>query len=196
MRVFLAVIILIFSFQSYTKANNIEDFQLEGISIGDSLLNHLSIEKIKNAKKFLYPSSKKFFQLNFWNLKNFKTYEHLTVLLKSNDKDYIIYEFSGYIDFEKDIDDCYKQEKQVVKDIKNVLINVKFQNLGKINKSIDKSGKSKITINQFYPDNGGTIKVSCHDWSIEWEKKGEIDSLSVSVASEEAFDWFVNEAYK
>lgn len=196
MRIFLAILILIFNFQFLALANNIEDFEMEGISIGDSLLKHLSVEKIKTGKKFIYPSSNRFYQLNFWNLKNFKTYEHLTVLLKSNDKNYIIYEFSGYIDFDQDINNCYKKEKQVIKDIKNILPNIKFENFGKKNKSIDKSGKSKITISQFYPNNGGTIKVSCHDWSNEWENKGEIDSLSVSVASEEAFNWFINEAYK
>ena len=50
-------------------------------------------------------------------------------------------------------------------------------------------------MSQFFFDDGGIIKVSCHDWSAEWEEKGEVDSLSVSVASKEAFDWFINEAY-
>ena len=74
-------------------------------------MKHLSLEKIETGNKFIYPSSNKFYQLNFWNLKNFKTYEHLSVLLKSNDKNYIIYEFSGYIDFDQDINNCYKKEK-------------------------------------------------------------------------------------
>ena len=90
MRIFLAILILIFNFQFLALANNIEDFEMEGNSIGDSLLKHLSVEKIETGKKFIYPLSNRFYQLNFWNLKNFKTYEHLTVLLKSNDKNYII----------------------------------------------------------------------------------------------------------
>ena len=197
MKKYIHIIFIFFIFSNITlKADNIRDFQIEDISIGDSLFDHLSAEKIDTGHKFNYPSSKKFFQLNFSNLKSFKTYQHLTVLLKLNDKDLTIYEFSGYIDYEKNINECYNQEKQVVKDIKKILTNVKFENFGKQNKSIDKSGKSKITITQFYPKDGGIIKVSCHDWSSEWEKKGEIDSLSVSVASEEAFDWFTNEAYK
>ena len=47
MRVFLAVLVLIFSLQSWTKADDIRDFEIEGISIGDSLLDHLSKNKIK-----------------------------------------------------------------------------------------------------------------------------------------------------
>ena len=37
-----------FSLQSLTKANDIGDFQIEGMSIGDSLLNYLSITKIND----------------------------------------------------------------------------------------------------------------------------------------------------
>ena len=37
MRVFLAVIVLTFSFQPWTKADDISDFEIEGMSIGDSL---------------------------------------------------------------------------------------------------------------------------------------------------------------
>jgi len=47
MRVFIAVIVLIFSLQSWTKADDIRDFQIEGISIGDSLLDYFSEEEIK-----------------------------------------------------------------------------------------------------------------------------------------------------
>ena len=47
MRVFLTVFILIFSLQSWAKADDIRDFQIEGISIGDSLLDYFSEEEIK-----------------------------------------------------------------------------------------------------------------------------------------------------
>ena len=42
----LIAFILIFSIQSLTKADDISDFKIEGISIGDSLLDFLSIEEI------------------------------------------------------------------------------------------------------------------------------------------------------
>ena len=48
MRVFITVLVLIFSFQSWTKANDISDFQIEGISIGDSLLDYMTEAEIKN----------------------------------------------------------------------------------------------------------------------------------------------------
>ena len=36
-----------FSFQSWTKADDIRDFEIEGMSIGDSLLDYYSKEEIK-----------------------------------------------------------------------------------------------------------------------------------------------------
>ena len=36
---FLLILILTFSFQSLTKADDIRDFEIEGISIGDSALD-------------------------------------------------------------------------------------------------------------------------------------------------------------
>ena len=51
MRVFLAVVVLIFSFQSWAKADDIRDFEIEGISVGDSLLDYFSEESIKQKIK-------------------------------------------------------------------------------------------------------------------------------------------------
>ena len=47
MRVFIAVIVLIFSLHSWTKADDISDFEIEGMSIGDSLLNYMTDDEIK-----------------------------------------------------------------------------------------------------------------------------------------------------
>ena len=52
MRVFIAVLVLIFSLQSWTKADDISDFEIEGISIGDSALDFFSESEIKkNSSK-------------------------------------------------------------------------------------------------------------------------------------------------
>ena len=49
MRIFLIVILLVFSFQSWTKADDIRDFEIEGISIGDKLLEHFSKNEINSS---------------------------------------------------------------------------------------------------------------------------------------------------
>ena len=51
MRVFIIVLFLIFNLQSWTKADDIRDFQIEGMSAGDSLLNYFSKKKLKKLLK-------------------------------------------------------------------------------------------------------------------------------------------------
>ena len=48
MKRLLLILILTFSFQALVKADDIRDFEVEGISIGDSLLNYYSKKEIKN----------------------------------------------------------------------------------------------------------------------------------------------------
>ena len=52
MRVFIAVLILIFSFQSWARANDISDFEIEGMSVGDSALNYLDKETLSSNKSY------------------------------------------------------------------------------------------------------------------------------------------------
>ena len=49
MKRLLLVLILTFSFQTLVKADDIRDFQIEGMSIGDSLLNFMSEVEIKDS---------------------------------------------------------------------------------------------------------------------------------------------------
>ena len=51
MKVFITVLFLIFNLQSWTKAADIRDFQIEGISVGDSLLDYYNKKEIENKKK-------------------------------------------------------------------------------------------------------------------------------------------------
>ena len=46
MRVFLAALVLIFSLQSWTRADDIRDFEIAGMSIGDSLLEYYTESKL------------------------------------------------------------------------------------------------------------------------------------------------------
>ena len=51
MRILLSILVLIFNLQSFAKADDISEFEIEGISIGDSALDHFNINK-KNLHLF------------------------------------------------------------------------------------------------------------------------------------------------
>ena len=44
------ILILTFSFQNLTKADDIRDFEIEGISLNDSALKHTNLKIIKKIK--------------------------------------------------------------------------------------------------------------------------------------------------
>ena len=46
-RIFLLILIFIFSFQSLSKAEDVMDFEIEGMSVGDSLLKYFDEKPIK-----------------------------------------------------------------------------------------------------------------------------------------------------
>ena len=75
MRIFLSVLILILSLQSWTKADDIRDFEIEGTSIGDSLINHFKENEVKNgiSTSNAY-SSDKFISSNIYP-SNYEVYE-------------------------------------------------------------------------------------------------------------------------
>ena len=103
--------LLLFSFQTSSWADDIRDFQIEGMSIGDSLLDYFSEEQIKNQKqKTQYPGSDEFIIYTFNNneqnksFDDFETYDAITIDIMKNDKKYIIEALSGALNF---IDNIY-----------------------------------------------------------------------------------------
>ena len=85
MRIFLSVLILILNLQSWTKADDISEFEIEGMSVGDSLLNYFSESEIKNGIKKNYYKSKKFLRVELWDYKP-DTYDVLSFHIKNKTK--------------------------------------------------------------------------------------------------------------
>ena len=75
------IIIIFISFQSLSKADDISDFQIEGISVGDNLLDHFSKEEINKRDIFYYPKSKKFVGISFANQNFYKIFKSVQLCL-------------------------------------------------------------------------------------------------------------------
>ena len=107
MRILIPVLILIFSFQSLTKADDIRDFQIEGISLGDSLLEHYSEKYIKNKTKDYGYSNKDFIPVSGIK-KKVKTYDVIGVYYKADSPKKVIYALDGVMWFKNSISKCEK----------------------------------------------------------------------------------------
>ena len=87
--IYLFLILFGFSAQSY--ADDISDFEIGGISIGDSLLEHMSKEDIiKNINDvYKYIDEKKFMVSAFYPNSVSSNYEFIQITFKINDDKYM-----------------------------------------------------------------------------------------------------------
>ena len=111
MKTLIVVIILIFSFQSLTRADDIKDFQIEGMSIGDSLLDYFSNDLIKKNIIEDYPNSDEYKRVQLMYHKSFRTYDAMHILYKKGDKKKIIQSINGMKMYVNKVDSCLKKKK-------------------------------------------------------------------------------------
>ena len=192
MRIFLSTLILIFSFQSWTNADDISEFEIEGISIGDSALEHFNINELINDKTYYY-KNKKYAGIIYFD--NLEIYDDIQITFDPNDKNFKIVAVEGNLIFKENFEDCLKKQNEIVKDFEEI-----FPNLKKISyeqpHDIDKTGNSIGKAVDFEFKNRDSIRVICMDWSKELSKKNNwSDNLSVSVITDEFLDWVTNYAY-
>jgi hypothetical protein len=191
MRIFVAVLLLIFSFQFIAKADDIRDFQIEGMSIGDSLLDYFSAKEIRKSLVRNYKSDK-YKTAEFLNLKSFKKYDSLNINFLKKDNKKTIYAIHGMKDY-NNIDNCLNDKKDISSEIEDLFNNVSIDENDKKKHVGDKSGKSFTYDFYITLQNKDLISVSCYDWS---KKSGYQDHLRISIVEKKFLDWINNEAYK
>jgi len=190
MRLFLTIFVFIFSLQSSIKADDIKDLEIEGMSIGDSLLDYFSKEEIKNSKnKFNYPKSNKFI---LWvpNSRSYENYDAVQFHFKTNDANYIIQSIGGHITYYEKIEKCYPKKKDIFDSLKEMFPNTEVKS--QIAKhQLDNKTIVDQTVFNF---DQGYITLECYDWSKELEDKYG-DKLSLGISTSEFMNWITNEAY-
>ena len=182
MRVFIAVLVLIFSLQSWTKADDIRDFEIEGMSVGDSLLDYFPKEVILERMKTDY-ASKKFSRLDSFkeddaNFINYTIYDGMQFHFKTKDKKFIIYSLSAINAYWSNVSECYITKKEVIEDLKNLFPNISYRDEKRRPHDDDPSGKSLVEEFYFDFNNGELATVSCFDWS---EEMNIMDALRVEI---------------
>ena len=93
MRKIIFFLIIIFSSNYSVNADNIKDFQIDGISVGDSLLDYMSKGEIKKniTDIYSYINEKKFIVSGYSTNNSESNYDLIQVTLKINDDKFIIY---------------------------------------------------------------------------------------------------------
>ena len=188
----LLILILIFNFQSWTKADDIKDFEIEGMSINKSALYFMTVDEIVNNTLPYFETKRKYYISSF--VGDLKLYDQVEIYLKSNDNKYIIKKIIAGL-FIDDLDQCLKQKKKIVHDLDKIFLNIKKISGSKKHEA-DPTGQSKHYIDQYnlgYPNH---IRVECTQFSKEMINAGLANnSLNVVVMTKEINDW-VTGGYK
>ena len=185
MRIFSAVLLLIFNLQSFTKADDIRDFQIEGMSIGENLLNFYEEKTILNLKKDFYTNDR-FMTSSFRTALNSDKFDSLQI---SYDQSFKIYEIEGAINFISNNNNCIKKFDEIYKKISSIFPRAKKSDLVKRKLNYDKSGQSIVTGRQIYFKGDDYIQIACFDISKKLEEQGYIDVLKLTLTSRKFADW-------
>ena len=193
--------------QAPSLADDIRDFQIEGISVGDSLLKFFSKENIEIEKKSEYTyvyKDNKFIDIGigpdarqFIMVKEFEAYDDLTITLKPDDKSYEIYSVTGRI-FCKTIKICKSVQKKIVSELKVLFGNQTEIETYKNPHPIDPTGKSFVYAKRFiFKSTKDEVTVDVYEWSEKMTlEKGYYSNVKVDISNAEFVNFLKYEAYK
>ena len=196
-RLSLCLFLILFSLQTPSQADDIRDFQIEGMSVGDNLLDHaetlgVTREFILNKKFKFYPKSNRLGLLRFGNRGTFQIYDGVQITADS--KNYKIYTISGIIEI-KSKSECINKQKTIIEELSKVAVSAKKEIENFTPHRVDDTGES--IANGVYLDfaSGDTLSAECYLWGKKFKEKGHDDNLKVNIETKEGRDFLQNEAY-
>ncbi len=186
--------LILFSFLTPSFADDIRDFEIEGMSIGDSLLDHLSKEEIITEIEINKPEynylTDEFGEVYLEG--NFDTYYRLSFFVKPKDKHYTIYSITGGMLYDDKLDMCLAKQKELEKEFSST-----YKNTHKWKKTFkfpwDSTGESVSHNIMFRFDIGDQIEINCTKYkkSLKIENNWT-DTLQFTIHTKEIIDWFSN----
>ena len=193
MRIFLFVLILILNLQSLTKADDIRDFEIEGMSIGDSALNFFSKKQL-DKNSYLMGTDDTYITSYFFDSK-FKLYDGVEVTYLKNDKNYIIEALSGGVTVQN-INERKKKNKEISQSLATFFSEAESLS-DEGSTPVDKTGKSKYfrTAFQINPKSKYfEIETSCIFYYGD-AANNFTSNAGVTIKTDNVNDWLHNEAY-
>ena len=187
------IFIIFFNLQSWSKADDITEFEIEGLSVGDSLLKYMTKNEITKDFSFVYEDKE--FATVFYSKKT--KYDNIQITVKPNDKNLIIHGISAIIYYDDRYSECLVQKQKITKEMENLISSkTNRQSRDNIKRSLrfDPTGESIWSYFAFYFDNGEASQVFCTDWAkyLTDEKKWR-DNLKVALYSKQFANYLKNQ---
>jgi len=183
-------------------ADDISDFQIEGMSIGDSLLDYMTedeilkeIERNKNDYYFLNEPNK---YVAVYLYKDLSTYDAISFFIKNNstnqyvtnkNEKYRILFIRGLMYFIKDHDGCIQKRNEIVEVLSGMFPNAHKQEYV-FSDTEDPSGNSIYDDVRFMVDSGDEVIARCTDFEENYRiKKNFSEGLNIAIETKEINEW-------
>ena len=202
-KVVLTFIILNISFQSLTTANDsISDFQIEGMSIGDSALDYFT-ETVILKNNIDQGTERKFNRVLILSVKDdqyrsivkkLRMYDGMHIYIDPKDSDYKIHGIEAMLNFENKISKCISKKSKIEIELEELFKDSKKKSQT-INHPGDSTNKSIVyeTVLAIDPKSKFfELRLQCFDWS---KKMGHIDHLRIAILSDDVNE-DINNLYK
>ena len=197
-RLILYFYLIFFSISVHAIGEDISDFEIEGISVGESALKYFNEKKIlkeisENAYMYDYlKEPKKFGHIVL--REGLKEYSFVQMFVSLNNE-YTIEGINANIDEDivskSDLQNCLKQMKEVEKVFSQIFD--KYEKYrGDAEHPIDPSGRSRFHYVKFLFENGDNAQAQCYDFEEELKKKKNwAEGLTVTVRKKDVSNWLI-----
>jgi len=187
------LLVLSFTFIFNVKADDIRDFEIEGMSIGDSALNYFSKSKLKDLRSKNYTKNKKY--KKYCNPLKDSPYTEIC-FYTTDDQKFKIVSIAGFILYPNNIKACYKKQKEIDKELQALFKNSKRE-VFNYKHAGDKTGKTKERDIIYLLNSKDEAGTACIDYGKKYAKKiGAENHLQVFVDAYEYADFLKNEAWQ
>ena len=205
MKKLLALLFSLFFLSSLSVfADDISDFEIEGISIGGSLLDYMTedeilkeIESNRNKDSYYFLNEpNKYIQTR--SLSNPSTYDGINFFIKNNiqnkyisnkNERYMIKGVNGFLTFNENFDGCIQKSNEIIEIVTEMFPNEEIQEYRR-NYDPDPSGNSIENLVMMWFDSGAAISVKCIDIEETFRKKNNwSEGLYLSISSTEIANW-------
>jgi len=204
MKKLLGIVVLGLFLITPSQANDIEDFEIEGMSIGDSLLDYFSKSEIENNSldkkenpkfhRIIILDKKSSLASQYKAIKtDLKIYNGMHIYIDPTDKNYSIYGIEGMLDFPNNYKGCLAKKKEIENSISELFKNSESKRKTSSHPT-DKTGKSIVNEVHFKIDPKNEwyeFRLQCFDWS---ENKKFIDHFRITILTDEVND-MIEEIY-
>ena len=186
MKRFLGIVVLGLFLSFNANADDIKDFQIEGMSVGDSLLDFYDEKKIKSSRKIKEFKDNKYEGRKFFNSKEFS---EIQLMYLSKDKTKTITGISAIEGFDNNLKKCKEERDTTIDNLKEIFKSAKLH--GPKKKKFGR--KAEWEGYAFIFKSGDMAVFSCHYSKKDKKYK---DHLRISLRTGDYDWWLVNVAYK